>query len=392
MLAKLNMRSVSGMLIVLYAIELLDELIYGLQGAVLPLIKDELALSYTELGVLLTTPGVVALILEPLIGALGDTRYRRALVVGGICATTFGLALVAFGQTFAMILTAFVILYVASGAYVNLAQATLIDLNPKRSEQTMARWTLLGSVGVTIAPILVTIVLTLGYGWRGLYLAFAGAAGTYIALIWRVKFDAHAGAEDDHFDLWELIRDLFAAFRNADLWRWILLTELADLMLDKLYEVTGLYFADVVGLNFAEAAFASATYTVVGLIGSIALVPLLEKVNGLRILRWSAVLVAMMYALFLIVPNVPLKYVLIGALSFTTAGWFPILRGRTYAALPGQTGMVVAVTAFANFSSLFVPLLLGSIADAFGLRIAMWLLILGPLALIVGLPRKVTAQ
>lgn len=388
MLAKLNMRSVSWMLIVLYAIELLDELIYGLQGAVLPLIKDELALSYTELGVLLTTPGIIAIVLQPMIGVLGDTRSRRALVLGGIVATTFGLALVAFGQTFAVILTAFVILYVASGAYVNLAQATLIDLNPHRSEQTMARWTLLGSVGVTIAPILVTIVLTLGYSWRGLYLAFAGAAGTYIALTWRVKFDAHAGAEDDHFDLRELLRDLFAAFRNADLWRWVLLTELADLMLDKLYEVTGLYFADVVGVSFAEAAFASVTYTVVGLIGSIALVPLLEKVNGLQILRWSSVLVAAMYALFLLVPNVSLKYVLIGALSFTTAGWFPILRGKTYAALPGQSGMVVAVTAFANFSSLFVPLLVGSIADAFGLQIAMWILILGPLALIVGLPRK----
>jgi hypothetical protein len=68
-----------------------------------------------------------------------------------------------------------------------------------------------------------------------------------------------------------------------------------------------------------------------------------------------------------------------------TAGWFAILRAKTFEALPGQSGLVVAVTSLANISSLFVPLLLGSIADAVGLQSAMWLLAIGPVALIIGL-------
>ncbi len=389
MLAKLNTTRVTYAVLALYAIELLDELIYGLQGAAMPLIKNDLALTYTEIGLLTTIPGLVGIALEPFLGVLGDTRWRRELVRGGILATTFGLALAAFGQTYATILTAFVIMYVASGAYVNLAQATLMDLNPARTEHTMARWTLLGSIGVMIAPLLATIAFGLGYGWRGLYLAFAGAAGVYVALVWRLKFDAHNGAEDEHPSLRELVRAVGAALRNRELLRWVLLTELADLMLDKLYEVTGLYFFDVVGVDFAGAALAATLFTAVGLAGNVLLVPLLERVSGLRILRLTSLFVLVAYAAFLLSPFVWSKYVLLAVVSFSTAGWFAILRGRTFAALPGQSGMVVAITALANLSVLMTPTILGAVADALGLQTAMWILILGPAALLVGLPRRV---
>ena len=392
MFSKLNFKPVAYAVLVLYAIELLDEFIYGLFGASLPLVKTELALNYFQVGLLTTVPGLVSIALEPFIGILGDTRLRRALVRGGLLATTFALALVAFGQTYAIILIAFCILYVASGAYVNLAQATLMDMHPARTEQTMARWTWLGSVGVMLAPLLATFVFGAGYGWRGLYLAVAGAAGVYVALVWRIRFDAHAGAETETIAPRALLRDLCAALRQRELLRWVILTELADLMLDKLYEVTGLYFHDVVGVDFAQAAFATTVFAVAGLVGGFVMIPLLERVHGVRVLRVSSLIVGALYAAFLLVPLVWLKYILIAAVSFATAGWFAILRGRTYAALPGQSGMVVAVTALANLSVLFVPTILGALADAFGLQTAMWLLLLGPLALVVGLPRETRAR
>jgi len=117
-------------------------------------------------------------------------------------------------------------------------------------------------------------------------------------------------------------------------------------------------------------------------------VPVLERVNGLKILRWSSLFVVVVYAAFLLVPFVGAKYVLLGLVSLSTAGWFAILRGRTYQALPGQSGMVVAVTSLGNLSILLVPTLVGSVADAVGLQWAMWLLILGPLALLVALPKE----
>ncbi len=376
------------LLIALYGVELLDELIYGLGGAALPLIKQDLALSYTQVGLLFTVPGLIALAVDPLIGLFGNTRHRRLLVIGGILATALGLLLVSLGQTFVLILFTFTILYLASGAYVNLSQATLVDRDLARAEQTMARWTLLGSIGVSVAPLLLTAALALGRSWREVYFALAVIAAFYVPFLWRERFAAPAGADNENVSLPQLARHLFAAVRNAEVLRWIVLTELADLMLEKLLEVIGLYFHDVVGVSFAEASAAVAIFTGVGLVGDALLVPVLERVSGIRLLRVSAVVVLLLYLAFLLVPFTPAKFFLIGAIGFCNAGWFAILRGKTYAALPGQSGVVVAITSLSNVLNLFVPVLLGSIADSIGLQWAMWLLALGPLALMAGLPRQ----
>ena len=385
MLAKIyTLRGALLFTAILYGVELLDELIYGLDGAVLPLLKTDFALSYTQVGLLFTLPGLISLVADPLIGLLGDTRHRRALVVGGIMATALGLLLTGLSQTFGVILLAFSVLYVASSAYVNLAEGTLIDLNPGRAEQTMARWTLFGSIWVTVSPLIVTAVLAAGQSWRGVYMTLAFVAGLYVMPLFKQRFDAHAGAIDGSISWRKMGRKLIGALRDRQLLRWIVLTELADLMLDKLLEVTGLYFHDVVGVSLAAASGAVAVFTIAGLAGNALIVPMLEKVRGVRVLRVTAVIVLIAYASMLIVPVAWLKYVFVGLISFCTAGWFAILRAKCFEALPGQSGLVIAVTSLANLSGLFVPLILGSIADAIGLGSAMWLLALGPIALIVG--------
>jgi len=43
-----------------------------------------------------------------------------------------------------------------------------------------------------------------------------------------------------------------------------------------------------------------------------------------------------------------------------------------------------------GFVAQFIPLVLGLVAEQFGLRAALWLLLAGPVALWVGLPRRGT--
>jgi FSR family fosmidomycin resistance protein-like MFS transporter len=369
---------------VLYGVELLDEFIYGLFGATLPTIKTELALTYTQVGLLFTLPGLIGVMGEPFIGLLGDTRHRRALVLGGIMATAIGLTLIAGAQQYVPLLLAQCIMYVASGAYVNLSQATLIDRDSRRAEHTMARWVAMGAIGVTISPLLITLVLSAEGSWRVVYLGTALAAGSFAVLLFKQRFDGHAGAEDEVGSLKQLGRSLLAALRSRTLIKWVILAELADFMLDKLLEVTGLYFHDVAGVSLPAASAAVTLATIAGLIGNFALVPLLEKVNGVRVLRVSAFIALIAYVALLMIPIVWVKYALIAVINLSTAGWFAVLRAKCYEVLPGQSGVVVAVTSLANISSLFVPLLLGGIADAFGLQMAMWVLIIGPIALIWG--------
>ena len=385
MSAKTNrLRGLVLFVVVLYSVELLDELIYGLYGATLPYLKTDLALTYTQVGLLFTLPGLIGVMADPFIGLLGDTRHRRTLVIGGIVATMIGLLLASLAQVYGVLLLAFGVLYVASGAYVNLSQATLIDLNPNRAEHTLARWTLLGSIGVTVSPLIVIAAFSIGYTWRSIYLACALIAALFVVLLFKQKFESHHGARDESISIRKLSRSLMAALRNRQMLKWIILTELADFMLDKLLEVTGLYFHDVVHVSLAGASAAVAVFTIVGLIGNGLIVPMLEKMRGVRLLRVTAIVALVAYTALLLAPIVWIKYVLIGVISFSTAGWFAILRAKCFEVLPGQSGVVIAVTSLANLLSLFVPFVLGSIADAIGLPTAMWLLAIGPVALIIG--------
>jgi hypothetical protein len=69
-------------------------------------------------------------------------------------------------------------------------------------------------------------------------------------------------------------------------------------------------------------------------------------------------------------------------------GWYSILQGRLYSSLPGQSVSLMAIgSVTARLAKLF-PFLIGFLADQFGLQTAMWTLILGPIALLIGLPRR----
>src|SRR5215216_4157506 len=69
-------------------IEYIDELVFGVGETAWPLFRNDLHLSYTQIGLLLSLPGIIAAFIEPFIGVLGDVWKRRVLIlVGGLLFT-----------------------------------------------------------------------------------------------------------------------------------------------------------------------------------------------------------------------------------------------------------------------------------------------------------------
>jgi FSR family fosmidomycin resistance protein-like MFS transporter len=134
-------------------------------------VRDDLSLSYAQIGLALSLPSFVSLVVEPLLGVAAVAWRARTLVVAGGFFFAGGLALLAGAPSFAVLLAGFVVLYPASGAFVSLSQASLMDLEPDRREHNMARWTLAGSVGAVAGPFLLAGFVWLGFGWRVLFAA-----------------------------------------------------------------------------------------------------------------------------------------------------------------------------------------------------------------------------
>lgn len=328
-------------------------------------------------------PAYVALVVEPVVGLLADRGHRRSLILGGgvlFVATTLALGLV---PGFVVLLIVAVVASPASGAFVGLSQAALMEGSPGQLEQAMARWTLIGSVGVVAAPLLVAASVAAGAGWRAV---FAGLGATGIALLLtgrRLPANAAAAGEQ----LSATVRATLQLLRRREVVRWLVLLQAADLMLDVLHGFLALYLVDVTHASPTAAALAVAVWTGAGLVGDAALVVVLRRIPGLRYLRWSALLVALLYPAFLLVPGLPAKLIPLAGLGLLNAGWYALPQAQLYEAVGRRTGAVLTLGTVAGAGGSTLPLAIGLVAGATGLGAALWIPLAAPLVLLTALPR-----
>jgi MFS transporter, FSR family, fosmidomycin resistance protein len=329
----------------------------------------------------------------PLGVAAGDGRRRRLAVLGGGLVFVLALAAVASARSFAVLLCAFTVFFPASGAFVSLTQAELVDARPGRRAQIMARWDLAGSAGAVAGPLLLAVVLAGGGSWRTAYLVLAAlAAVTWLASCLRERgplapLSAEPGDAAGHGDgepSWTArAREAAAALRDRTVARWLWLAVVADLLVDVLTGFLALYLVDVVHLRPEFAALAIAVRLGSGLAGDAALVFVLERAADLTVLRASAAAAALLYPAFLLVPGVAAKLAILAALSAATAPWYPLLQARLYGSLPGCSPVAVTLGSAAALAGGLAPLAVGIIAERSGLPWALGTLAVVPAVVLV---------
>ncbi len=369
-------------------------------------------------------PLLVGGLLELPLGVLaGQGRRRRLAILGGGVIFVLTLLAVASARSFAVLLCAFVAFYPASGAFASLTQAEIMDAWPGRQAQVMTRWELAGSMGAVAGPLLLIAVLASGGGWRAGYLALAGLA----ALTWLGAYlrhpavpvadppgahgrDADSGnADSGNADGGDAhgrdadsgdadgegnsgseprpgrvrAREITAALRDWGTLRWLVLIEVADLLVDVFTGFLALYLVDVAHMTPAVAALAIAIRLGAALAGDAALVLILERAGDLAVLRARAAAAALLYPGFLLVPGIVPKLVVLAALSAATAPWYPVLQARLYGSLPGRSSVAVTLSSAAGLAGGLGPLAVGLIAQGLGLSWALAGLVVVPVAVLL---------
>jgi MFS transporter, FSR family, fosmidomycin resistance protein len=324
----------------------------------------------------------------------GQGRRRRLVILGGGILFVLTLLAVASARSFAVLLAAFVAFYPASGAFVSLTQAEVMDAWPDRQAQVMVRWDLAGAIGAVAGPLLLTAVLAAGGSWRADYLVLAGIGGlVWLGALLR-RQPAAAGhraepeAEDAAQQPWtararEAGPEIGRALRDWGTLRWLLLIEVADLLVDVFTGFLALYLVDVAHLTPAVAALAIAVRLGAALAGDAALIVILERVGDLTVLRATAAAAALLYPAFLLVPGVVPKLAVLAALSAATAPWYPVLQARLYGSLPGRSSVAVTLSSAAGLAGGLGPLAVGLLAQGFGLSWTLAGLALVPVAVLL---------
>lgn len=377
--------------LIYFLIEFLDELVFGISEAALPFIRDDLNLNYAQIGLALSLPGFIANFIEPFLYAISDVWKRRAVILIGGIFFTISLFLTGISTSFALLLASFILFNPSSGAFVSLSQASLMDADPIRRENNMARWTFAGSLGVLTGPILLAAAAWIGFGWRGMFIVIALLSTLILLFAWtRIPQDKPHPISFPRFgDIFKQFGATFTALKNWTVVRWLILLEFSDLMLDIFYGFLPLYFVDIADFTPAQAALSVSVWAGVGLLGDFLLIPLVERVKGLDYLRLSVLIELILFPTFLLVQTSWLKLVIVALMGFFNAGWYAILKAKLFESMHGQSGAALTLDNVSGLFGKLIPFGIGLFAQAYGLGAAMWLLLAGPIALLLGLPRRV---
>jgi FSR family fosmidomycin resistance protein-like MFS transporter len=105
------------------------------------------------------------------------------------------------------------------------------------------------------------------------------------------------------------------------------------------------------------------------------------------LVRISAAVMTVFYIAWLLAPGPWAKIILILVVRMGTLGWYPVLQGEAYASARGKSGTVMALTSLAGPIAGALTWLVGWVAGRAGLPAAMWVLLAGPISLLIFMPR-----
>ena len=301
------------------------------------------------------------------------------------------MVLTAVSDSFWPLLGALLLFSPASGAFVALSEASLADVEPARREQNMARWTAAGSLGVLAGSFAIGLVGGIDGGWRLVFFAIAGLAAIILALTLRQPIGLAKDTSVEGGSLLASLREsvvwALESLRRPDVIRWLVLLEVSDLVGDIMLGYLALYLVDVAGASESEAAVGVALWTAGALAGDFLVIALLERLRGLTYLRLNSFATIPLLAAFLLVPGPVPKMTVVAALGCAVGGRYAVLQAQLFDAVPGRSASSLALRNVSNLLGSLLPAAIGAAAAAWGLGWAMWLLMAGPVALLIATPR-----
>ncbi len=380
-----RLKHVSILHITLLSMGLFDEIVSGFSTIGLPLFREQLGLSYTQIGLIFTVSALIGAVLEPLLNLLSERGTKRYWILGGLLVSTFGFVLKASTQSFVLLLLAFIVASPAGDAAVGLSQAALVELAPTQETRVMARWTFLSSIGDFFAPLIIVAIVSIHLGWTELWWIAASLWLVIAIIIGTRRFPNPSKTVDEEvISTKALFTGLREALQDSTLLRWSALTVIPT-MVDEVFLVfTALYLRDVVHVSQEAVGLIIAIHTTGALLGLFVLDRfLLQRSTPRRLLALLSLLVLVSMICLLSFHQLWVATLALFAIGLGASGWYPIAKGQAYRRLPGRVGTVRAVISLFAALDVALPGIVSVIADHFGLITGLGFLGLAPVLMLL---------
>lgn len=149
-----------------------NDLLQSVVSAVYPILKDDLALTFSEIGLITLVYQLASSVFQPVVGLVFDKHPLSWCLPFGMCFSTAGLVMLSQAGNFLMVLMA--VAFVGIGSSVLHPEASRITSLASGGRRGLAQslFQVGGNFGTSVGPLLVALIvaLTAWAMWRGLWL------------------------------------------------------------------------------------------------------------------------------------------------------------------------------------------------------------------------------
>lgn len=349
-------------LIAISLCHMVNDVMQSLLSAIYPMLRDEFALSFGQIGMLTFAFQVTASIFQPLIGAATDRRPQPRSLALGMGSTCVGVLLLAMTHSYAVLLLGAMLIGLGSAVFHPESSRVARVASGGRFGTAQSLFQLGGNFGQALGPLLAAfVVVPLG---RPSVAVFALAAMLGSAVLWRVGAWAEtrrraAGPQPTPAPISRKVMITLIVLAILVFTKNIYTASISSYYTFFLIEKFGLTNQQAQVMLFLFLGGMAAGVMLGGLLG--------DRVGPLKVI-WFSILGVLPFTLAL--PHVGLAAT--GALTVVIglilASAFPAIVVYAQELVPGRTGMIAGLFfGFAFGMGGIAAAVLGMVADARGI-------------------------
>lgn len=359
--------AVFPILISLSFCHLLNDLMQSLIPALYPILKQQLHLDFTQVGMITLAFQLTASLLQPTVGIYTDRRPQPYSLAIGMGSTLIGLLLLSMADDYAMVLLAAALVGTGSAVFHPEASRVARMASGGRYGVAQALFQVGGNLGGAIGPLLAAfIVLPRGQGaiaWVSLAALLAMAVLTRVGIWYAARLrPSHAAARTAAGATGvPRARAIFFVFVL------MLLVFSKNVYSSGLTSFFTFYLIDRFHLSVQDAQVQLFIFMAAIAVGTLAGGVLSDRI-GRRPMIWISILGALPFTLALPYANLFWTAVLTIIIGLLMASAFPAILVYAHELLPGRVGLVSGVFfGFAFGLGGLGAAAMGRIADAHGI-------------------------
>ncbi|MFH0823796.1 MAG: MFS transporter [Pseudomonadota bacterium] len=343
--------------------------------AVLPFLKEKLALSYAMAGALMLASNVASSVIQPLFGHMSDRKEKAFLLPLGCLCAGLGISLLAMAPNYELVLLLVIISGFGIASYHPEGFKTARFFTGDKMATGLAVFTVGGNVGLALGPMVATFIIAhFGLGYFPLIMLFSLTFLVLLALSWRTLGQVHPTAVSQGGSKARVSR---AAYTSLAL--------IVAAVVMRSWTHFGImafipfYYIDYEKGDPLYAGTLVSTFLAGGVVGTLAGSRFADSWGHKRYLIVSLAITTALFPLIFLTHGIML-FVALGVVGATLISTFTVTMVMAQDLMPESHGVASGLMAgFAIGTGGIGVTLLGVIADNFGVPTALKSIILLPL-------------